>query len=151
MYDMVTQITTIFGENWKNENLIIGVSKWGYSENAVRTREKECQEILEKMSEPCHDEAWFEREVKMHLWDKFAIEDVPIFFVDAFSQSGVTNKNDEKQQKMWQDATSNLIELAKTKSKFYFKVIDEVIEENNKNRRQVEDLRSLAANCNTGD
>ena len=126
MYDMVTQITAIFGEKWKIQNLIIGVTKWGYSDNAVKTREKKCKENLEKMVEPCHDEAWFEGEVKMHLWEKFKIEDVPIFFIDAFSQSGETNKNDEKQQKMWQDATSNLIEIAKTKPKFYFKVIDSI-------------------------
>ena len=149
---MVTQITAIFGKKWKKLNLVIGVSKWGYSEKAVKTREKKCKD-LKKISEPCHDEAWFETEVTMHLWDKFAIEkeDVTIFFIDALSQSGDMNKNDEKQQKMWQEATSNLIELAKTKSKFYFKVIDEVIEENVKIKRDVEDLnnqlKSLSAKC----
>ena len=86
MYDMIIQMTSIFGENWW-DYLVVGVSKWHYDSDADK-RNKDC-ELYGEESNYCHNEAWLVRELRMQLYDKFALsKNVSILFIDSFSQSG---------------------------------------------------------------
>ena len=52
--DMLKEMTAIFGSSWW-DFVVIGVSKWEYSQAAIDDR----QEICEYYPQDCRDEVWF--------------------------------------------------------------------------------------------
>ena len=57
LYNMLRQMTSIFGNDWW-DFMVIGVSKWSYSQAAIDERNKTCTFYPDR----CQDEAWFMRE-----------------------------------------------------------------------------------------
>ena len=104
LYDMLIQMTAVFGEGWW-DFMMVGVSKWHFDPSSINRRTTDCEEYGED-SNYCKNEAWFKDEIRLQLYDKFVLtHDVPIIFIDSFSQSGSKNINDIFQQKMWKNAT----------------------------------------------
>jgi len=141
LYDMITQMTSIFGETWW-DFMIVGVSKWHYDSDAIK-RNRDC-EFYGEESDYCHNEAWLIRELQLQLYDKFALEkNVSFIFIDSFSQSGV-NVNDPVQQQHWQEATDKLWDFAMNRKKaLEFKTITDVLEENAVLRREKRELNLI--------
>jgi len=68
LYAMLRQMTSIFGETWW-DFMMIGVSKWEYSQGAMDKRNQTCT----IMPDNCRDEAWFRREFNAQFQAKFGI------------------------------------------------------------------------------
>ena len=111
--------------------MMIGVSKWKYSQSAIDERQDACNDFGDP-SDFCKNEAWFIRELSQQLQDKFDIRrNLTFAFMESYSQSGQTNLNDEVQQNHWIVETKKLWSEATSRNEtFDFKTIDEVLEEN---------------------
>ena len=57
LYAMLRQMSSIFGASWW-DFMIVGVSKWSYSQAAIDSRNQTCTNYPDK----CQDEQWFIRE-----------------------------------------------------------------------------------------
>ena len=132
LYDMLRQMSSIFWETWW-DFMMVGVSKWKYSQAAIDERQAEC-DFYGDPSEYCKNEDWFRRELTAQLREKFDItKDFTFAFMDSFSQSG-PSVNDDIQQQHWMEETLKLWEEATGKNEtFDFQTIDkidDVLEEN---------------------
>jgi len=137
LYAMIRQMTSIFGESWW-DFMMIGVSKWSYSEDAINMRNKTCTELPER----CQDEAWFEREFNDQFQEKFGInKNFTFAFIDSWSQAS-WNIDDLVQQKHWIEGTEKLWESTQN-GNFEFKTIDEVLEENAACKEENENLNEI--------
>ena len=65
LYAMFRQMTSIFGETWW-DFMMIGVSKWKYSQSAIDERQDAC-DYYGDPSDRCKNEAWFIRELSQQL------------------------------------------------------------------------------------
>ena len=72
MHDMLTMMSALFGTKFW-DYIVIGVTKWSYSQSAIDERQEACDQFGED-SEQCHNEAWFQREVSKELLEKFGIQ-----------------------------------------------------------------------------
>ena len=110
---------------------MIGVSKWKYSQSVIEERQNDCMGYGDP-SDYCRNEAWFIKELSKQIEEKFHIrKNLTFAFMEAYSQSGKTNLNDELQQTHWIEETNKLWnEATSRKQTFDFKTIDDVIEEN---------------------
>ena len=110
--------------------MMIGVSKWKYSQSAIDERNAAC-DFYGDPSDNCKNEAWFMRELSQQLQEKFDIERTLTFaFMDSYAQSG-PNLIDEVQQSHWIEETNKLWSEATSRNEtFDFKTIDDVLEEN---------------------
>ena len=126
---MLRQMSAIFGETWW-DFMMVGVSKWKYSQAAIDDRQKAC-DYYGDPSEECKNEAWFTRELSWQLAEKFGVtRNFTFAFMDSFSQSG-PELGDEVQQQHWWEETLKLWEEATGRNEtFDFKTIDDVLEEN---------------------
>merc|ERR1711971_46079 len=96
LYDMLRQMSSIFGETWW-DFMMVGVTKWPYDQASIDKRKNDC-DFYGDPSDDCKNEAWFIRELSQQLKEKFEIERTLTFaFMDSFSQSG-PNLKDEVQQ-----------------------------------------------------
>jgi len=129
LHAMLRQMSALFGEAWW-DYMIIGVSKWSYSQAEIDKRQADC-DYYGDPSENCKNEAWFMREINGQLQEKFHLsENFTFAFIDSFSQSGPA-LNDTIQQEHYQEETKILWDSATTRnSTFDFKTIDDVLEEN---------------------
>ena len=111
--------------------MMIGVSKWKYSQSVIEERQNDCMGYGDP-SDYCRNEAWFIKELSKQIEEKFHIrKNLTFAFMEAYSQSGKTNLNDELQQTHWIEETNKLWnEASSRKQTFDFKTIDDVIEEN---------------------
>jgi len=128
MHDMLTMMSALFGTKFW-DYIVIGVTKWSYSQSAIDERQEACDQFGED-SEQCHNEAWFQREVSKELLEKFGIErDLTFAFMDSFSQDA-TNIDDATQQEYWQSETAKLWTAATgISSPFEFQSLDDLFEE----------------------
>ena len=110
--------------------MMIGVSKWKYSQSALDERQEAC-DYYGDPSEECKNEAWFIRELSQQIQEKFEIDrNFTFAFMDSFSQAG-QNLNDEVQQIHWTMETNKLWSEATSRNEtFDFKTIDDIFEEN---------------------
>ena len=110
--------------------MMVGVSKWKYSQATIDDRQKAC-DYYGDPSEECKNEAWFMRELSWQLAEKFGVtRNFTFAFMDSFSQSG-PELSDEVQQQHWWEETLKLWEEATGRNEtFDFKTIDDVLEEN---------------------
>jgi len=123
-------MSAIFGQVWW-DYMMIGVTKWKYSQAAIDEREDACNDYGED-SEFCVSEEKFIKEFSQQLEEKMGlIQNFTFAFMDSFSQSGNSNLNDEVQQMHWQEETRKLwVEATRRNDSLEFKTIDEVLEEN---------------------
>ena len=68
LVNMVKRMEVMFGEMWWNY-LVIGVSFWSYSQQAIDGRA--CDPAFPEF---CHDEHWYSREMTKQVKDIFGIE-----------------------------------------------------------------------------
>ena len=122
-------MSAISGQTWW-DFMMVGVSKWKYSQAAIDDRQKAC-DYYGDPSEECKNEAWFTRELSWQLAEKFGVtKNFTFAFMDSFSQSG-PELGDEVQQQHWWEETLKLWEEATGRNEtFDFKTIDDVLEEN---------------------
>ena len=144
LYNMLRQMTSIFGNDWW-DFMVVGVSKWSYSQVAINTRNMTCTNYPDR----CQDEAWFINEFNAQFQEKFGLtKNFTFAFVDSWSQT-IPNNEDPIQQMYWKQETDKLWEAATSKNEtFPFMTIDDVLEDNaackaeNINRKE-ENLRLL--------
>ena len=139
--------------------MMIGVTKWKYSQSAIDERQDAC-DFYGDPSDFCKNEAWFIRTLSEQLKEKFEVKrNLTFSFMDSFSQSG-PNLYDEVQQSHWTEETNKLWSEATSRNEtFDFKTIDDVLEENalckEENNRLndiiSEDIKQLKENITTLD
>jgi energy-coupling factor transporter ATP-binding protein EcfA2 len=100
LHNMLRQMSSLFGDAWW-DFMIIGVSKWPYSQYDIDKRQDDCDHYGDP-SENCKNEAWFMREINSQLQQKFHLtRNFTYAFIDSFSQSG-PNLMDAVQQEHYQ-------------------------------------------------
>ena len=126
LYNMLRQMTSIFGNEWW-DFMVVGVSKWSYSQAFIDARNETCTYHPDR----CQDEAWFMREFNNQFQEKFGLtKNFTFAFVDSWSQTA-PHTEDPLQQQHWQQETDKLWVAATTNNQtFEFKTIDDVLEEN---------------------
>ena len=127
---MLRTVSAIFGQVWW-DYMMIGVTKWKYSQDAIDEREENCEEVGAD-SLYCESEENFIKEWTRQLNEKFEFNKTFSFaFMDSFSQSENKSLHDEVQQFHWREETSKLwLESTRSNTTLEFKTIDEVLEEN---------------------
>ena len=97
LQDMLRQMSAIFGQVWW-DFMMIGVTKWKYSQAAIDERENACNDYGED-SEFCVSEEKFMKEFSQQLEEKMGLtKNFTFAFMDSFSQSGNSNISDDVQQ-----------------------------------------------------
>ena len=85
LQNMLRQMSSLLGEAWW-DFMVIGVSKWKYSQEAIDDRQEACDHYGNP-SENCKDEDWFRREIGSQLEEKFHVNrNFTFVFIDSFSQ-----------------------------------------------------------------
>merc|ERR1711892_713229 len=142
LQDMLTKMSSIFGQQWW-DFMVIGVSFWKFDQESIDGRAEEC----EYYPDSCKDEAWFMREINKELQEKFHIEkDFTFSFIDSWSQTK-PNDEDEIQQDHFQEEAGILWdETISRNSSFVFKGIDDVLDENAEMRERIKWLEEVITN-----
>jgi len=142
LYDMLRQMSAIFGSQWW-DYMMIGVTKWSYKQSSIDERQEEC-DFYGEDSEYCHNEAWFIKEVSREIQEKFGItRELTFAFMDSFSQDGM-NSNDVTQQQYWIQETDKLWQFAHNMEEpFYFLTIDDILQQNQDLKKEVDRLNEL--------
>ena len=65
LYDMLRQMSSIFGEAWF-DYMMVGVTKWKYDQYSIDQRQADC-DFYGDPSDNCKNEAWFMREMNLQL------------------------------------------------------------------------------------
>jgi len=142
---MLKRMTVMFGQDWW-DFVVIGVSFWSYSQEAID--ERQC---YPEYPEYCKDEAWFAREIAREMNEKFHLErNFTFVFTDSWSQTPGPpgfNTVDPLQQQHWQEETGNLLELTiGREDAFGFMTIDDILEENARQRIEIKWLNDVISN-----
>ena len=139
LYAMLRQMSSIFGASWW-DFMIVGVSKWSYSQAAIDSRNQTCTNYPDK----CQDEQWFIREFNAQFQEKFGINKTFSFaFMDSWSQSPL-GINDPVQQEHWREETDKLWRASTGRNEtFQFMTIDDVLEENAKCKQENKRLHDI--------
>merc|ERR1711892_942394 len=142
LQDMLTKMSSIFGQQWW-DFMVIGVSFWKFDQESIDGRAEEC----EYYPDSCKDEAWFMREINKELQEKFHIEkDFTFSFIDSWSQTK-PNDEDEIQQDHFQEEAGVLWdETISRNSSLVFKGIDDVLDENAEMRERIKWLEEVITN-----
>merc|ERR1719341_3244151 len=138
---MIKRMTVMFGQQWW-DYLVIGVSFWSYSEEAIAGRE-----CSPNYPDDCKDEDWFTREVNKQMQEKFGVtKNFTCLFLDSWSQTA-DNIGDEVQQQHWHLETGKLWNITiNREEKFLFKTIDDILEENAEQRKEIKWLNDVITN-----
>merc|ERR1719209_2107746 len=141
LVSMIKRMTAMFGQKWW-DYLVIGVSFWSYSEEAIAGRE-----CSPNYPDDCKDEDWFTREVNKQMQEKFGVTmNFTCLFLDSWSQTA-DNIGDEVQQQHWQEETGKLWNITiNREEKFLFKTIDDILEENAEQRKEIKWLNDAITN-----
>jgi len=142
---MLKRMTVMFGQNWW-DYVVIGVSFWAYSQDAIDGRH--CDD---NYPEYCKDEAWFQREINAQLNEKFNVNrNFTFVFTDSWSQTPGPpgyNTEDPLQQEHWKEETGILWELTTDRpNSFAFMTIDDILEENARQRAEIKWLNDVITN-----
>merc|ERR1712212_938831 len=138
LVSMIKRMTAMFGQQWW-DYLVIGVSFWSYSEEAIAGRE-----CSPNYPDDCKDEAWFVREVNSQMQEKFGVtRNFSFVFTDSWSQT-LDNIDDEVQQQHWHEETGKLWNITINRQEsFFFKTIDDILEENAEQRKEIKWLNDV--------
>jgi len=139
LYDMLRQLSAIFGSNWW-EYMMIGVTKWSYKQSDIDDREEQCDHYGED-SQYCHNEAWFIKEFSREIEEKFGItRELTFAFMDSFSQDDLSI-HDTTQQAYWTQETDKLWQFAHNHNEpFDFLTIDDILQQNQDLKDEVDRL-----------
>jgi len=140
---MLKRMTIMFGKDWW-DHVVVGVSFWTYDEFTVNGRK--CYPNY-----PCKDEAWFGDEIDTQLCEKLQVcKNFTYVFADSWSQTPGPprfNTDDQLQQEHWQIETRKLWEVTTTRTQsFYFQTIDDILEENARQKREIQQLNEVISN-----
>merc|ERR1712012_9241 len=121
----------LFGQRlW--DNTLIGVSFWAYDANSIAKRKYSGQTEEVFMSQ------WNEK-----LKEKFHInKTLNGVFIDSWSQQP-WNKEDTTQQEAFKRETQKLLKFAQGADLFAFMTVEDVLEENNKLKKEVKRLNDV--------
>ena len=121
LQNMLRQVSSIFGDTWW-DFMMVGVTKWKYSQAAIDEREDNC-DFYGEDNDFCINEEKFKRTWTQQLNEKFHLNKTFLFtFMDSFSQSG-PNVMDDVQQAHWREETDKLWkEATESNHTFDFKV-----------------------------
>merc|ERR1711962_1816351 len=148
MVSSIRRLTSTFGQQWW-DHLVIGVSFWSYSEEAMAGRE-----CSPNSPNDCEDEAWVIQEVNNQMQEKFGVtKNIPVVFVDSKSQIP-DNIGDKVQQHHWEEETGKLWNITINRQEsFFFKTVDDLLEEktklleeNSEQRKEIERLNLVVDN-----
>jgi len=141
LVSMIKRMTAMFGQQWW-DYLVIGVSFWSYSEEAIAGRE-----CSPNYPDDCKDEDWFAREVNAQMQEKFGLtRNFSFVFTDSWSQT-LDNIGDEVQQQHWHEETGKLWNITINRQEsFFFKTIDDILEENAEQRKEIKWLNDVITN-----
>ena len=97
----------------------------------------------ELMPDQCKDEAYYYEEINDQLEKRFHIGfKLPIVFIDSWAEAD-DSKEDETQQLYFQNETQKLWKFAQNTDEFKFKTVDEVLEENQQMKEEIDWLNDI--------
>merc|ERR1711892_426987 len=142
LQDMLTKMSSIFGQQWW-DFMVIGVSFWKFDQESIDGRAEEC----EYYPDSCKDEAWFMREINKELQEKFHIEkDFTFAFIDSYSQAWPDDEDPVQQGHFQEEAGILWNETISRNSSLVFKGIDDVLDENAEMRERIKWLEEVITN-----
>ena len=129
MFDALTNFFSTFGQHWIKK-LVIVVTDW--------TSQLECQEF----SPECHNEEWFKEEFHLDFYYRASINvktivELPFVFFEALGDG------DTLQQK-WEKSANQLWQYVSQNEKMHFRLIDQVLDENLRFKREIEGFKALS-------
>ena len=131
LQQMIREMEALFGQRFW-DNTIIGVSFWAYDANSIAKRKYSGQ------TEEVFMNQWNEK-----LKEKFHInKTLDGVFIDSWSQQP-WNKNDTTQQDAFKRETQKLWKFAQGANLFAFMTVEDVLEENNKLKKEVQRLNDV--------
>ena len=145
LQNMLKRMTIIFGKKWW-DHLAIGASFWQFNQFSIDQRR-----CYPEWPARCKNEEYFQSEVKKQLLKNFNVQkNFTFIFADSWSQAAGPpgfNKADEQQQEHWREETNKLWQAAtEGQEAFKFKTINDIIEENTRQKREITRLNNLIEN-----
>merc|ERR1712142_569420 len=122
--DMLKFYSTLFGDRWW-DHLIFGVTFWGYDELSVKQRQRRNE-----------TEQWFIREFQKNLRKMLPIEkEFEFVFLHP-----IYDRDNEEEVKRWNEEAKKLWTFAQKSSPMEFKDINDILQENERLKRNVDEL-----------
>jgi len=142
---MMKRMNVMFGQKWWDW-LLIGVSKWSYSQAAIDARQ-----CYPEYPDLCKDEAWFKRNVDKQIHEHFGVNrSFTYVFTDSWSQTPGPpgfNTEDPLQQTHWVEETDILWDITVNREEdFDFMTIEDILEENARQRAEIKWLNDVITN-----
>ena len=129
MFDALTNFFSTFGQHWIKK-LVVVVTDW--------TSQLDCQEF----SPDCHNEEWFKEEFHLDFYYRASIKvetivELPFVFFEASADG------DTLQQK-WEKSANQLWQYVSQNERMHFRLIDQVLDENLRFKREIEGFKALS-------
>jgi hypothetical protein len=145
LQEMLKRMTLMFGQTWW-DYVVIGVSFWAYDQDSIDGRV--CSPDYPDF---CHDEAHFAANIDAMMQKYFGLNRTFTYvFTDSWSQTAGPpgfNTDDPLQQEHWREETGVLWDLTMAREEaFPFMTIDDILEENARQRAQIKWLNDVITN-----
>ena len=128
---MLHAIEGMFGKAFWNQTFL-GVSHWSYDSKSIMER-----------NFTGRNEEWWASEMNRQLKEKFHLQtDLEAVFIDAYAKQP-WNINDQSQQEAFDRETENLWNLYHLLPNFDFKSIEDILEELNEAKEEIEYLNNI--------
>merc|ERR1719312_2328504 len=145
---MLKRMTVMFGQDWWNF-LVIAVSFWPFDQDSIDERNEKCDPDYPYYPGSCKDEAWFCEQMNYQLKNKTSSPSNMNFtcvFTDSWSQT-YPHKYDPTEQEHWKIETGKLWDITMSRDDvFSFMTIDDILEENTKQRAEIKWLNDVITN-----
>merc|ERR1719312_1898664 len=145
---MLKRMTVMFGQDWWNY-LVIGVSFWPFDQNSIDDRLEKCSPDWPYYPDSCKDEAWFCEQMNYQLKNKTSSPSNMNFtcvFTDSWSQTYPHNES-LTEQEFWKIETGKLWDITMSRDDvFSFMTIDDIMEENARQRAEITWLNNVITN-----
>ena len=137
---MINRMTLMFGHNWW-DYVVVGVSFWSYSQEAINER---CDPYYPQQ---CVNETTYAADTNQQIQEKFGENKTfPFVFTDSYSQT-IPHIEDPQEQEHWREETGKLWDISTTRAEsFAFMTIDDILEENAKQRAEIKWLNDVITN-----
>merc|ERR1719228_274755 len=145
---MLKRMTVMFGQDWWNY-LLIAVSFWPFDQKSIDDRNEKCDPDYPYYPGSCKDEAWFCEQMNYQLKNKTSSPSNLNFtcvFTDSWSQT-TPHDEDLTEQEFWKIETEKLWEITTNRDDvFSFMTIDDILEENTRQRAEIKWLNDVITN-----
>jgi len=145
---MLKRMTVMFGQDWWNY-LVIAVSFWPFDQNSIDDRNEKCDPDNPYYPGSCKDEAWFCEQMNYQLKNKTSSPSNMNFtcvFTDSWSQTYPHNES-LTEQEHWKIETGKLWDITMSRDDvFSFMTIDDILEENARQRKEIKWLNDVITN-----